>query len=425
MDPRYPAFSTTTTRRRSDILQMSATSSASLGSSSGGEGIGFGSSGLRLQGLSKYHQSILSRMAHERQRFVSGKFPVVVEATETPTLRWLGRGKTSAAASQVLLVNGTSVERSLASYDRFQWLDDEERAELHDKYALVSWELLAVISLPKPGYVTVLPGYGAGSTAASARFLESTSRWDRWKRGGQVLLDELEERVCRPDRLWVTGFSLTGRSGTLHSIDTNTGHMESCNTRTSKSLKWPNEVNSVPSQYVDSPADGNKLENTKSETTTTTTSGTTTTTPQLADLKDAILVSDGFLIPGKDQGGIHVVKQPGNPNSEWAVCLTEITGYDRWFYHRAIWTDLTGDGRKSILTARAKSPFGSSNGNIHGNSNGSGSGSGKKTKPPVGQLVCLEMPQPYRIDEKTGTPLERDGTVFDPLSSQHLPWKQQ
>ena len=27
-----------------------------------------------------------------------------------------------------------------------------------------------------------------------------------------------------------------------------------------------------------------------------------------------------------------------------------------WFYHRSIWIDLTGDGRESILTARAKRP---------------------------------------------------------------------
>lgn len=276
-------------------------------------------SGLGTDGLSKYHQSILSRMATDRQRFVSGKYPVVCQVTEPPTLKWLGRGNKALATSQ-LMINGTAVERSLASYDRFQWLDDEEREELHEKHALLSWELLAVISINKPGYVSILPGYGAGSTAASLRFLESTSQWDRWKRNGLVL-DELEQRVCR-DRLWVTGFSLTGRAGLLSSVDTDTGHIQSVNSRTSKSLLWPNEVSPMPSQFFFPPADDNHQATTKRRTI------------PLQDLRDAVLVSDGFLVPGKDRGGIYVVNQPGNPNTEWTVCLTDQEKEDHWFYHR-------------------------------------------------------------------------------------------
>jgi hypothetical protein len=376
--------------------------------------------GLAREGLSKYHQSILSRMATSRQRFVSGKYPVICQVTEPPTLKWLGRGKTTLAACQ-LMINGTSVERSVASYDRFQWLDDNERDELHSKYAMLSWELLAVISIPKPGYVSVLPGNGAGSTSASSRFLESTSRWDRWKLNGlPLVLNELEERVCR-DRLWVTGFSLTGRVGLLSSIDTNSGHIESVNKRTAKSLLWPNEASSVPAQLYIPPTivnhnnekhrDASAHVATKPSTTTVL---KTNTHALLNDLKDAVLVSDGFLVPGKDRGGIYVVNQPGNPNSEWTICLTNQKSDDRWFYHRAVWVDLTGDGRKSILTARAKFPLG-----------GASRQKDSLQKPTCGQLVCLEMPKPYRIDESTRTPLEKDGTVFNPLSSRHLPWKVQ
>jgi hypothetical protein len=284
--------------------------------------------GLGSDGLSKYHQSILSRMAQDRQRFVSGKYPVICEATEPPTLKWLGRGK--AVATSQLLINGTLVERSLASYDRFQWLDDQEREELHDKYALLSWELLAVISISKPGYVRILPGSGAGSTSASLRFLESSthttprSSWDRWKllhNYGLLRVDDdkEEDRVGSRDRLWVTGFSLAGREGLLNSVDTDTGHIQSVNTRTAKALLWPNEVSSVPSQFFAPPR--------KQQQTTAT--RTTTKT-----LKDAVLVSDGFLVPGKDRGGIYVVNQPGNPNTEWTVCLTDQKSDDRWFYHR-------------------------------------------------------------------------------------------
>ena len=81
---------------------------------------------------------------------------------------------------------------------------------------------------------------------------------------------------------------------------------------------------------------------------------------------------------------------------------------------RAVWVDLTGDGRKSILTARAKSPSLLKNGKSVANN-----GLQK------GQLVWLEMPRPHTIDESTGTPLEADGTVFDPFSARHTPWKEQ
>ena len=42
-----------------------------------------------------------------------------------------------------------------------------------------------------------------------------------------------------------------------------------------------------------------------------------------------------------------------------------------WFYHRAVWIDLTNDGRQSILTARAKRPSILKKGdNVNGNGNG-------------------------------------------------------
>lgn len=91
------------------------------------------------------------------------------------------------------------------------------------------------------------------------------------------------------------------------------------------------------------------------------------------------------------------------------------------FSSRAVWVDLTGDGKKSILTARALSPLGNSAKNYKTKET---AGSTSR-KPKSGQLVCLEMPSPHRFDEATGTPLESDGTIFDPLNPEHLPWKTQ
>ena len=124
---------------------------------------------------------------------------------------------------------------------------------------------------------------------------------------------------------------------------------------------------------------------------------------------------------------------------------------DGWFYHRSVWIDLTNDGRQSILTARAKRPSilkkadnsinnGGSNSNIqsnvHNNANGrrsrseSNNGFGDEmdnssmaSMPTKAQLVWLERPKPYRYDNATGTPLDKDGLVFDPFGPQHTPWK--
>ena len=314
----------------------SAASSGSSSSSDAPRGSPLG--GLGRSGLSKHHQSILSRMVADRQRFVTGKYPVICQVAETPTLKWLGGGSDTSnnRATSQLLVNGTSVDRSLASYDRFQWLDDDEREEMRGTCALVSWELLAVVSISKPGYVRIMPGVGAGSTAAAMRSMLGTNnnspllRWERWKLlggGGGRHQDEpqqeqrhqLDPDVNRhfPERLWVTGFSLTGRAGILKSIDTNSGHIESVSKRTALSLLWPNEVSPVPSTYISKPMSSSSMQ-------------------AFSDnlLRDAVLVSDGFLVPGKDRGGIYVVKQPGNPNTEWNVCLTGQRNSDRWFYHR-------------------------------------------------------------------------------------------
>jgi len=171
------------------------------------------------------------------------------------------------------------------------------------------------------------------------------------------------------DRLWITGFCLTNDRGELHSYDVNTKRMSSANYLTSSAIKWPNEVNAVPKENTVSCSEGN-----------------------------ALLVTDGFLVPGKDKGGLHIVKNPGDED-ESRVSLTGITD---WFYHKAVWMELTGDGRQSILCARAKmSPFGQGE----------------------GQLVWLERPLPHSYDEDTGTPLNEDGSLFDPFSPSHMPWK--
>ncbi|KAL9182016.1 hypothetical protein ACHAXT_012359 [Thalassiosira profunda] len=343
-----------------------------------------------LARLSKAHHSMMAQNVR-RQRFVTGKYPLYVSVQQNPTKKWLGQ-----AESQIYL-NGTSIEKSLASYDAFHWLDDKERRELHGDYEFLSLELLAEIHVKKPGYVNILPKGGAGMSLAKPKGDDGVFGWKSWK-----MRDNLASRIDGEastseedgERLWVTGFSLAKPRGELHTMDVESGTISSVNDRTAKAIQWPNEVASIPSQS----SGGSELE-------------------------DALLVTDGFLVPGKDRGGLYVVRNPGNAMSEWRVCLTGVTnlqdelirtGEGDWFYHRAVWMDLTGDGRLSILAARAKLPLLKSN---NGAQEGGAKGKGR------GQLVWLERPMPHSFDVKTGTPLDVDGTVFDPFSARNTPWK--
>jgi hypothetical protein len=351
-----------------------------------------------------------------------------------------------------LLVNGTAPARSLASFGRFQWLDEDERNDLYNVYSMVSIELQAEIHTERPGYLHILPANGAGSSAATYRQVESQESstsigaWERWKKRVPSFVDlaelqeeDLEFAVPHHDRLWVTGFSLAGRQGLVKYVDATAEdcRISSVNKRTAQAMLWPNEVHPVPANLLRTICDAASSIGSNGSTApgTTDDARSSATSSRNEPYQDALLVCDGFLVPGKDRGGIYVVKNPGNPQTEWTVSLTAATATatathgankdDRWFYHRAAWVDLTGDGRQSILTARARvstrlSRSGSNNNSNTTSANNAGVTTGI-TK--TGELVWLEMPKPHSIDRRTGTPLESDGTIFDPFSARHIPWK--
>ena len=415
------------------------TSTGAQSSGSTGKRNGYQSA---TDGLSKFHRSMLSTMS-KRQRCVTGRYPLKIKVEENPTKKWLRAGSSSVATSQ-MLVNGTSVDRSLASYDKFQWLEDDERTTLHEGHTLFSLELLAEINVKKPGYLNIMPASDAGF--AAKREKEEAGVWkkqyrltydqrgtgdgdddDEDEKGIGIHASskrELLERMleAEKERVWITGFSLTKQAGEVHFVDVETGTMGQINKHTASDIRWPNEVNTVPIQHH------NKGFNTKD-------AGMEITE------EDALLVSDGFLVPGRDNGGLYVVSRPGHERNEWRACLAGGNGVDGllskletkkdsiendssvdedgWFYHRSIWIDLTGDGRLSVLTARAKRP------SLLKNSDGSNSNEQNDSSPlsTKAQLVWLERPQPDSYDKSTGTPLDKDGLVFDPFSPKHTPWK--
>lgn len=387
-------------------------------------------------GLSKFHRSILSTTSR-RQRCVTGRYPLKITVEDNPTRKWLSSGYSSKpVATSQMLVNGTSVGKSLASYDRFQWLENDERDVLHEDHSLFSLELLAEIHIKKPGYVNVLPALNAGYSAKVERE-ESILRKNRYELKYDQKLDHGDNALQRSntfdhdtlerlleaekERLWITGFSLTKTSGKVNFVEIESGTIGAMNKQTVSAIRWPNEVNSVPIQrYGNTTIDGvhSILE------------------------EDALLISDGFLVPGRDNGGLYVVSKPGHERREWRSCLAGGNGVDGllsrletkkngqggtmsmdddgWFYHRAIWIDLTGDGRQSVLTARAKRPPLLKKTEKANSVKASVLDEDYVSK---AQLVWLERPQPYSYDESTGTPLDKDGLVFDPFSPKHTPWK--
>eukprot|EP00288_Rhodomonas_lens_P019088 CAMPEP_0177715440 /NCGR_PEP_ID=MMETSP0484_2-20121128/13994_1 /TAXON_ID=354590 /ORGANISM="Rhodomonas lens, Strain RHODO" /LENGTH=599 /DNA_ID=CAMNT_0019227437 /DNA_START=321 /DNA_END=2116 /DNA_ORIENTATION=- len=97
----------------------------------------------------------------------------------------------------------------------------------------------------------------------------------------------------------------------------------------------------------------------------------------------SILVADGFLVPGKNDGNVWLVEDPGGAQ-ERAVMVTPKK--KTFFYHRAI--PLSINGHQGILTARACKPI-------------------NPFLPAVGELVWLEKP-----------------ATLDPLAEWNLPWRE-
>jgi len=70
---------------------------------------------------------------------------------------------------------------------------------------------------------------------------------------------------------------------------------------------------------------------------------------------ESITQPDGFLVPGKNRGSVNVVdfRDYNNPENH-DIVFDPMGDQKDWFYHRVLWKDCNGDGRKDALTLRAR-----------------------------------------------------------------------
>ena len=68
-----------------------------------------------------------------------------------------------------------------------------------------------------------------------------------------------------------------------------------------------------------------------------------------------IVVPDGFIPPGKNNGGIYLVQMDSNDVTKTSKTVTMTHNTNGFYYHMGFWVDLNGDGRKDFLTAKCNS----------------------------------------------------------------------
>ena len=67
----------------------------------------------------------------------------------------------------------------------------------------------------------------------------------------------------------------------------------------------------------------------------------------------AILVPDGFLVPGKKDGGVFVIRISPDDVTQTVDTVRISAKKNNYFYHMGHWVDLNGDGRMDLITARS------------------------------------------------------------------------
>lgn len=70
---------------------------------------------------------------------------------------------------------------------------------------------------------------------------------------------------------------------------------------------------------------------------------------------NAVLVPDGFVIPGHRDGGAYILVQDNDDITKTTKTIRISPYIEKTWYHTGHWIDLNGDGRKDLLIARTNS----------------------------------------------------------------------
>ncbi|GMH51789.1 hypothetical protein TrRE_jg727, partial [Triparma retinervis] len=315
--------------------------------------------------------------SHNTKRYINNKTnrgknrhtKTALSSSTRPSGRGLSRANQKLLSSQslsrqVVVPQSDPLTLSITPCPTRRWLKREGTGILTVNGTLISSSLANLESL------TWLDSHTLPTPLFSLEYLcEITHRSPAYIRTFPSPTSPSHETLC------ITSFGLRSSRGTVSLLSGESGKTK----RFKSTFPWPNECLPLPpprpSKSRPSPPQG-------------------------------VLVTDGFLLPTRTNGGIYHVSDP-TLQSEATVRLTPTTSEKEggWYYHRATPIDLTGDGRMSILTARARAP-------------------GLSAVDSMGELCWLEMPLPPLYDPVTLEGLESDGrTPFDPYSSRHAPWK--
>ena len=72
----------------------------------------------------------------------------------------------------------------------------------------------------------------------------------------------------------------------------------------------------------------------------------------------AIQVPDGFLVPGKKDGNVFIIRMDADDITKTTETVQITEDKKHYFYHMGYWVDLNGDGRKDFVTARSNAKAG-------------------------------------------------------------------
>merc|ERR1719183_1945266 len=161
----------------------------------------------------------------------------------------------------------------------------------------VDWESMGKFSIKNPAFVDI-----TSFSDSDPFFLVSSFSGAPWGGGKVMVVPEITEHITGND----------------------VKKMKEHNLNVGVDMQWPNDVKVIPDGVFDK--------------------GTR-----------AIIIPDGFLVPGHSDGGIYIITIDNEDITKVTGTYTMAHNKDGYFYHMGSWVDMNKDGRKDFVTAKTNS----------------------------------------------------------------------